>query len=200
MTINWSNNQILSKKRKGTTDDPFVSIEESLPVVNGRTILTEAPNRYEKVNINYSQEYSPTKNYLVGDLIYYEIDGEKRTFECIVDCINILPTNTTYWESVYFIEVENNKVLSKYEYYVDYLNGIVYHYEYFSNHNLIYKYLGEGVDLYPSSRIWTKADGNEVVETLDQIIETSARSITFHTTPPTSEDGENGDVWFVYQE
>lgn len=175
MTINWSNNQILTKKRKGTIDDPFISIEESLPVIEGKVVLTEVPNRYERVSINYSIEYSSTTNYTVGDLVYYEIDNEKRTFECITDCNNVVPTNNTYWKSIYFIEVDSkSNVFNKYEYCVDYLNGVVYHHNYFINHNCIYKYLGEGIALFPASRVWTKAEGLEVLETLQELIDDAA--------------------------
>lgn len=177
MTINWSNNQILSKKRKGTTEDPFLLIEESLPCVNCKIVLTEVPNKQQKVTLNYSEEYSSTKNYIVGDLVYYEIDNIKTTYECIVDCINILPTDTSKWKIIDFIEVSNIKVLEKYEYYVNYLDSIISLNSYFSNKNIICKYYGEGLDFYPSTRIWTKADGTEVTETLQDIISSGQDAI-----------------------
>jgi len=201
LTINWNNNQILSKKRKGDSTDPFISIEESLPCINSKIILSEVPNFSQKVILNYSEEYSSVVNYIIGDLIYYEVSGEKQTYECITNCINIIPTNTSYWIQINFTEVlNNNKVLSKYEYYVDYINCIIQTHSYFSNKNIICKYLGEGLELIPVTKVWTKEENGDVVETLAELISTSAKSITFHTTSPTSSDGENGDIWFVYQE
>ena len=201
MTVNWSNNQILSKKRKGTQDDPFISIEESLTCVNCKIILSEVPNFSQKVILNYSEEYSSVVNYVIGDLVYYEISGEKYTYECTANCLNKIPTNTSYWTQINFVEVlNNNKALNKYEYFVDYLNCIVSLHPYFSNKNLICKYLGAGLELIPVTKVWTKSEGGDVLQTLAELIDTSAKSITFHTTPPTVSDGADGDVWFVYQE
>lgn len=41
-------------KRKGTQDDPYVSISESLKVVNGRIILKEVPDLFTKVTVKDS--------------------------------------------------------------------------------------------------------------------------------------------------
>ncbi|MCP1159461.1 hypothetical protein [Bacillus infantis] len=57
------NNPIISMRRKGTADDPFVPYEESLQVVNGKVALTEKPNKFQKVEVS-------------GDSItWYETDG-----------------------------------------------------------------------------------------------------------------------------
>lgn len=61
-------------------------------------------------------------------------------------------------------------------------------------------YQGMGVILTYACRVADASSTTEVVTTLQDIIDTSAKSITFHTTSPTSSDGEDGDVWFVYQE
>ena len=201
MTVNWNESPILSQMRKGSTLDPFRSIEESLPVIQNRIVLTEIPNKANKLILNCSDLWNSTTTYQIGDLVYTETDGVKSSFECIVSCTNIVVTNSTYWTSVNFVEViSNTVVLSKYQYYVDYISGLVTTNNYFNNNNLICEYLGEGCAFTPSSRIYSSSVGTEVTATLEDIISTSAKSITFHPTPPTSEDGEDGDVWFVYQE
>lgn len=199
--MNWTNNPILAQRRKGTIDDPFVSIQENLTVIQGKTVLTEVPNKMKKVDIYFADEYSSEKSYVVGDLVFQIIEGEKVNFECIQDSLGISTSETDYWKRIYFIEVSNvNKILDKFEYYVDYLNGIVFHNQYFNNKTLTYQYLGEGTHLFPASRIWTQENNGVVKETLEDILNTSAKSITFHTVAPTDDEGNDGDIWFVYQE
>jgi hypothetical protein len=48
---NMYNDPILSKRRKGTHDDPFFNIQETLQVNKGKVILTEIPNRFNKVKV-----------------------------------------------------------------------------------------------------------------------------------------------------
>ncbi|PKR82601.1 right-handed parallel beta-helix repeat-containing protein [Heyndrickxia camelliae] len=49
------NDPILSKRRKGTVRDPFIPISETLFVVNGKVVLTEIPNRFNKVIVTGSK-------------------------------------------------------------------------------------------------------------------------------------------------
>lgn len=196
--INWTNNPILAQRRKGTIDDPFVSIQENLTVIQEKTVLTEVPNKMEKVDIYFVDEYSSDKQYVVGDLIFQIIEGEKVNFECIQDSLGISTSETDYWKRIYFIEVSNvNKVLDRFEYYVDYLNGIVSHNEYFNNKTLTYQYLGEGTHLFPASRIYSGTVGIEVINTLENIIQTSATKISIHDRQPLPEEGEEGEIWLV---
>lgn len=110
--INWTNNPILAQRRKGIIDDPFVSIQENLTVIQEKTVLTEVPNKMEKVDIYFADEYSSEKSYIVGDLIFQIVEGEKVNFECIQDSLGISTSETDYWKRIYFIEVSNvNKIL-----------------------------------------------------------------------------------------
>ncbi|MDD4781937.1 MAG: hypothetical protein PHT02_15230 [Tissierellia bacterium] len=61
-------------------------------------------------------------------------------------------------------------------------------------------YQGMGVILTYACTVALSNSTEEVPITLQDIIDTSAKSITFHTTSPTSSDGNDGDIWFVYQE
>ncbi|QHM16642.1 hypothetical protein C7M30_00261 [Bacillus subtilis] len=45
------NDPILSKKRKGSVDDPYLTYNETLTVYNGRVLLTEIPNREFRVEV-----------------------------------------------------------------------------------------------------------------------------------------------------
>lgn len=65
---NLYNESIISKRRKGTPDDPFLNIIETLQVVKGKAILTEVPNRFNKVKVT-------TTN---GTLLYEIEDGELK--------------------------------------------------------------------------------------------------------------------------
>ena len=44
-----TNDPIIGKLRKGTPDDPYKRIVETLQIINGTAQLTEIPNRFDKV-------------------------------------------------------------------------------------------------------------------------------------------------------
>lgn len=41
--------------------------------------------------------FSSTTDYIVGDIVSYEINGNISYFTCTVNCTGIIPTNTEYW-------------------------------------------------------------------------------------------------------
>jgi len=179
----------------------YQAISESLPIIQNKTVLTEIPDRATKVVVNIANLWNSITTYQVGDLVYTETDGVKSSFECLVSCTNIAVTNLTYWQQVYFVEVlSNSAILSKYQYYIDYISGLAYLNSYFNNSQLIFEYQGKGNTFTSTNRIYSKSSGTEVLETLEDILSTSVTKITFHTTTPTLEDGVEGEVWFVYQE
>jgi len=202
MTVNWNESPILSQLRKGSILDPFVSKCEVLPIKENKTILCEIPNKAQKVLVNASVLWDSITTYQIGDLVYTETDGVKSSFECLVSCINKLTTNATYWQEVYFVEVINisNSVLTKYQYYVDYISKIITVNNYFNNSQLIFEYLGEGNTFIGANSIYTLNEGTEVLQTLQDIVDTSVKTISFSTSAPTVSDGVDGDIWFVYQE
>jgi len=86
------------------------------------------------------------------------------------------------------------------QYVVDYYNGIVTFHPDNEGLTLAFVYTGEGVDYFPASRIWTDSEGGVVTETIQDIIDTQLHHFYFSTSIPTVSDGEDGDIWFVYQE
>ncbi|PGZ96936.1 hypothetical protein COE51_16325 [Bacillus pseudomycoides] len=68
-----------------------------------------------------------------------------------------------------WFEVEN-KSLTNTMYNVDYTNGIVFFNSNNNNKSLTFKYLGTGSLFTPSSRVWTKARDSNVIETLEDVI------------------------------
>lgn len=187
----------MAQRRKGSVDDPFVAIEENLTIIQNHTVLTEVPNRFEKVDVYASEQYSPTVLYHVGDFVYL-MEGAKQTFECVQDSIGNSPADAAYWQRVCFVEVMNiNKSLDRFEYCVDYLNGMVSHHDCFNNRTLTYKYLGEGIHLFPASRIYSETAGTNTMQTLQNIIQTSATRIGIHDREPLPEEGIEGEIWLV---
>jgi hypothetical protein len=83
------NESIIGKKRKGTYDDPFKNITETIQIINGKVVLTEIPNRFEKVRVT-----------LAGTTMYEIEDGELNDTLYKVD----------YTEGVvFFNSTHNNK-------------------------------------------------------------------------------------------
>lgn len=108
---------------------------------------------------------------------------------------------TVTGESITWVEIfDTTAELTENQYRVNYSWGLV---DFHSSRNgltLSFDFYGTGVFYLPMARIWSQNLGNTVTQTLQDIIDTSAKSITFHTTSPTSSDGNDGDIWFVYQE
>ncbi|MGD7047098.1 hypothetical protein FZC83_02445 [Rossellomorea marisflavi] len=108
------NDPVISKRRKGTSDDPFLFVTETLQVENGRVILSEIPNRMNKVKAE--------------------------------------STHNNWRE-----ELRGGATENKYK--VDYTEGVVF---FDSSHNgksITFSYLGEGVHLFPSQRVYIEENG-----------------------------------------
>lgn len=110
---NIYNDPIISKKRKGSAIDPFKEITESIMIEKYYALLTEIPNRLNKVRVkHYGKEL-------------YEVKDEKLTEDTFR---------------------------------VDYTNGIVYFHGKWKGETLDFEYVGEGVFLFPDSRIYLTED------------------------------------------
>lgn len=158
------NDPIIAHKRKGTVNDPFKQITETLTVNMNYVLLTEKPNRFYRVQIK-------------GE--FYEIeDGE-------------LSNNT---------------------YRVDYVNGVVYFHNSLNGKNLTFSYMGEGVLLFPDSRIyvsnnrqgWTLRDKLADLDRLDLEQKNRVENL-IRSTPQPSEivdvrTDRNGKVYPVAKE
>ena len=115
-------------KRKGTQDDPYVPISESLKVVNSRVILKEVPDLFTKVTVKDSN----------GNFLY--------------ETTSLTPNAN--------------------EYRVDYSLGIVYFNSSNEGKEFTFDYRGVGLVAFPTSRIWTRESNGEIVETLQELIDT----------------------------
>lgn len=86
-----------------------------------------------------------------------------------------------------------------YQFLVDYTFGIVQFSPDANNKNLLFDYYGRGGFFWPVSRVWTLQNSGQVTQTLQQILDTQARSIIFSTDDPIDEDeNPNGSLWFKY--
>ena len=121
------------------------------------------------------------------------------SFQGITIALSVAPYTTYYTKEIN--NVEYNEVLPDISTFVyDAEHGILYGDTSFNNQSFTVTYYGTGTFYLNSDRVYTTVDENgDITQTLQQLIDTSAKSITFHTTAPESSDGENGDIWFVYQ-
>ena len=86
---------------------------------------------------------------------------------------------------------------------VDYSVGLVtFHPDLEANDITVNQYYGRGVIYYPASRIYTKTQDGNVIETLGQIIQNQARNFIFSEEEPPEDasDYTEGTVWFVYED
>jgi hypothetical protein len=127
---------IIYVRRKGTQDDPYISITQDLIVKDGKVQLQEIPDDFTHVLVTNPNAPEET---------YYEIySGTPNAFQYLVDY------NT--FGFVLFNNEDNNKELR-------------------------FQYKGTGVFYLPAGRVWTKESGGDVIETLQDIIDTEAEAI-----------------------
>lgn len=79
------NDPILSKRRNGNHDNPYTNITETLQIINGYVVLTEIPNRLNKVKVSG-----------IGRT-WYEIDGESKDTLFKVD----YPQGVVFFDSIH---------------------------------------------------------------------------------------------------
>ncbi|MCF8012394.1 MAG: hypothetical protein K9L56_14065 [Clostridiales bacterium] len=62
-------------------------------------------------------------------------------------------------------------------------------------------YWGIGYVSYPAERVYTKGDGGDVTETLQDVIDASVKEFKFSQDQPPEDASQykEGTVWFVYQ-
>lgn len=120
------NDPILSKKRKGSADSPFQPIKETLYVDQGRAVLTEIPNRGEKVIVTgYKtpifevQEGSLKPNtykvdYVEGVVFFHgDLNKASLTFEYLGEGRHFFPASGIW------IQRKGNEVLATLQEFVD---------------------------------------------------------------------------------
>lgn len=106
---------------------------------------------------------------------------------------------TVTGEFITWVEIfDTTAELTENQYRVNYSWGLV---DFHSSRNgltLSFDFYGTGVFYWPIARLWTQENNGTVIQTLQQLIDTSAKSITFNPNEPTSSDGNDGDIWYVY--
>ncbi len=127
---------IITAKRQGTADDPYYDITEMVHVINGKTVLTEIPYKFNRVRV-------------------IEKVGETGTS---------------------FYEVEN-AVPTTNQFVVNYVQGTLTFHPSQEGSKFSTSYKGMGTHYFPSSRVWTKDNGNGTVETLDDVVTTGSEKI-----------------------
>ncbi|WP_442636615.1 tail fiber domain-containing protein [Rossellomorea marisflavi] len=109
---NIYNDPIISKKRKGSPDDPYFSIDEILQVVNSKLVLTEIPNREDKVKVKNGS----TPLYEVTDIqlkpntfkvdyahgvVFFDssLNGKQLSVSYTGEGIQLMPADRIYYSS-----------------------------------------------------------------------------------------------------
>lgn len=158
-------------KRLGTNNEPLQQVSENMKIINGRVVLTQIPNREQKVVVTGS----------INNVVY--------TFYEIID------------QSINLVFDTTNHLCS---YKVDYVRGLVDFPLNVNGYTFLFKYFGSGCHYFPASRVYSSFSSNndtyDIKQTLQDIVNTSVHHFIFSTVQPISTDGEDGDVWFVYQE
>jgi hypothetical protein len=105
---NIYNDPIIGKKRSGEPSNPYLKIEETLQVVNGRVVLTEIPNRFNRVKVNggnitwfestgLATQNSFNVNYSQGIVAFDAIHNNKSlSFVYYGEGVELLPDDRIY--------------------------------------------------------------------------------------------------------
>ncbi|WJV20678.1 right-handed parallel beta-helix repeat-containing protein [Rossellomorea marisflavi] len=110
------NDPVISKRRKGTPDDPFLGITETLQIENGRVTLSEIPNRMNKVKAQSShgqwreelkgaaQQYKFKVDYTEG-VVFFDSshNGKSVTFTYLGEGVHLFPAQRVYFEDKGYI-------------------------------------------------------------------------------------------------
>jgi|GEM_PF-3891360 len=108
--LNIYNDPILARKRRGTVGDPYKRINETLVVHKNYVVLTEIPNRYEKVKVTDSlsnlyfeiEDGELTKDtykvdYTYGVVFFHEsLNGKSLTFSYLGEGALFFPDSRIY--------------------------------------------------------------------------------------------------------
>lgn len=144
---------------------------------------------YEKRSGTIDDPYVPiTESFkIINNLILLsEIPSE-------FDHVTVTGNNVT-WTEVYnddYIDIDNFKV--------DYNTGFIQFHPSRNGLTNSFIYKGTGVIFVSATRIFTKKSNNQVVETLQNIVDASVTKFIYSTNNPIDDDGNpDGTVWFKY--
>lgn len=155
----------ITRRRKGTSDDPYLDITELVYVSQGKAPLSEIPYNFNKVKIIeqvIGGTGSPTN----------VLDG--GTFSKSSSTVNV-NTNNTFYEIYSGIPTDN-------QYVVDYGEGFITFSTSQEGACFVVEYKGTGYKYFSDKRIFTQDYGNGIVQTLNDITTTGNQKITEITT------------------
>lgn len=135
----------------------------------------------------YNTPYSIYSNKIVLDQIPDNFDGVR------------ISHNVTQ-----LTEIKNKaKKLEANEFRVDYSTGTVHFDASLEGATVnVDEYSGIGYVSYPVDRIYSKTSGNEIIQTLQDILDLSVKEFLFSTEEPPEDASayKEGTVWFIYEE
>ncbi len=103
--INIYNDPVIARKRKGTVGDPYKNITETLTVIHNYVVLTEIPNRFNRVIINGYHEIEDGElsvntfkvNYANGAVFFHgSRNGLNLTFTYLGEGALFFPASRIY--------------------------------------------------------------------------------------------------------
>jgi hypothetical protein len=153
---------LLTQKRNGTSNNPYLDIKELVTVINSQALLTEIPYKYNRVQI-VEQVFG---NGVVTD----GIDGGAFT-----DPSNATISSTTTANNFYEIDSGSPE---ENQYIVDYVQGVMTFHPSQEGSKFEISYKGSGTHYFPASRVYTQNNGNGTVETLKDVVDNSSTTIS----------------------
>jgi hypothetical protein len=152
----------ITRRRSGTSDDPYLDIKELVYVTQGKAPLTEIPYKFSKVQIleQVSGDSGIPTNVVDGG----DFTGSSSTIDVTV------PADSFY-------EIDGG-IPTNNQYVVDYGEGFITFNPSQEGSAFIVQYKGTGYKYFSDKRIYTQDYGNGVVQTLNDVVTTGNEKIT----------------------
>jgi hypothetical protein len=152
----------ITRRRSGTSDDPYLDIKELVYVTQGKAPLTEIPYKFSKVQIleQVSGDSGIPTNVVDGG----DFAGSSSTIDVTV------PADSFY-------EIDGG-IPTNNQYVVDYGEGFITFNPSQEGSAFIVQYKGTGYKYFSDKRIYTQDYGNGVVQTLNDVVTTGNEKIT----------------------
>lgn len=152
---------IITMRRSGNSDDPYLDIQELIYVSQGKAPLSEIPYKFSRVQIKQVSD----GNGVPVDVV----DG--GSFSGSSTTVNATVTGNSFYELDSGIPSDN-------QYVIDYGEGFVTFNPSQEGASFIAQYKGTGYKYFSDKRIYTKDYGNGIVQTLNDITTTGNEKIT----------------------
>jgi len=190
------NNPLSFQLRAGDASDPYVSKSDSRLVVNNQIVLDEIPDEFTRVTIaligNVQAGASTTitlaSSASATDDIYnnYTITitsgtgaGQSKTITDYVGTTKVAtvsawttnPDATSVYSINYYTESNTSVGFASNSFYINYANGLITFNSTENGNTVLASYMGRGIIQYPSERIYYIDANNNIVGTLQDIID-----------------------------